>query len=178
MEEAFIKWNFRADLWAASTAMAMFAAYVALDLARGVSSRHRFTVWRSLVASALALAGGTWAAHFIVIAGNPLPFDLGYHAGITLGALMLALVTSIAGVHLGARPHLTAGRIVLAAFILGTGACGVPLLNLRALDFAPAPQWNLLLIAGGWAGACLCAGASLSIVAVNRRRVSHLGLSW
>ncbi|MEY4561903.1 MAG: hypothetical protein RLZZ618_1180, partial [Pseudomonadota bacterium] len=64
MEEAFLEWRVGADLWAASTVMAMFAAYVALDLARGVSSRHSFTAWRSLLASALALSAGTWAAHF------------------------------------------------------------------------------------------------------------------
>ena len=77
MEEAFLEWRFRADLWAASTAMAIFAAYVALDLARGVSSRYRFTVWRSLLSSAVALSAGTLAAHFIVMANEPLPFATG-----------------------------------------------------------------------------------------------------
>ncbi len=178
MEEAFLQWRFRADLWAASMAMAMFAAYVALDLARGVSSRHRVTAYRSLLASALALAAGTWATHFISMAGEPLPFSLGYDAGLALGALALALASSVVGVCLGARPHLGAARVVGAALVLGSGACAVPAVGLHALRLAPAPHWNLPLLAAGWALACVCAGASLYIVAVQRRSASQLRPGW
>ena len=178
MQETFLEWRFRADLWAASTAMAMFAAYVALDLARGVSSRHGFTVWRSLIVSSLALSAGIWATHFIAMAGEPLPFARGYDAGIALGALALAFVNSLIGVHLTARPHLGAARVVMAALLLGTGMCAVPALNLWALKIAPATHWNALLLAAGWASACVCAGAALSIVAIQRRSAAHLGFGW
>src|SRR5687767_310449 len=169
MEETFLKWGFRAELWAASTAMAMFAAYVALDLARGVSSHHRFTAARSLMASSLALSAGTWAAHFIALAGKPLPFELGYDAPLAFGALLLALASSVVGVYMSARPHMGAARIVVAAVALGTGVCVVPVVSLLALRLTPAPHWNLLWFAGGWALACLCAGGALSIVAAQRR---------
>jgi diguanylate cyclase len=178
MEEAFLDWRVGADLWAASTVMAMFAAYVALDLARGVSSRHRFTAWRSLLASALALAAGTWAAHFIAMAGDPLPLRLGYDSALAVGSLLLALLSSVIGVHLSARPHLGGLRVLVAALVLGTGVCAVPALSLTALRLTPGPHWNLPLVAMGWALACLCAGAALCIVAVRRRRVSQLGLAW
>ena len=178
MEEIFLEWRFRADLWAASTAMAMFAAYVALDLARGVSSRHGFTVWRSLLVSALALSTGTWATHFIAMAGEPLPFARGYDASIAFGAMALAFVSSLIGVHLTARPHLGAARVVMAALVLGTGVCAVPAMSLWALQIAPAARWNWLLLAAGWASACVCAGAALAIVAALRRGAAHLGFGW
>jgi diguanylate cyclase (GGDEF)-like protein len=178
MEEAFLDWRFRADLWAASTAMAMFAAYVALDLARGVSSRHRFTAWRSLIASALALSAGTWAAHFIAMAGEPLPFALGYDSGLALAALGFALASSLAGVYLSARPDLNGARVLVAALVLGTGVCAVPTLSLMALRLSPAPHWNLPLVAAGWALACVCAGGALAIVAAQRRSAAQLGLGW
>ena len=178
MEETFLEWRFRADLWAASTAMAMFAAYVALDLARGVSSRHNFTVWRSLVVAALALSTGTWATHFIAMAGEPLPFARGYDAGIALGALGVAFMSSLIGVHLTARPHLGAVRVVIAALVLGSGVCVVPAMGLWALQIAPAVHWKWLLLAAGWATACVCSGAALSIVAKLRRSAAHLGFGW
>ncbi|MBT9527449.1 MAG: EAL domain-containing protein [Rhizobacter sp.] len=156
----------------------MFAAYVALDLARGVSSRHTFTAWRSLIASALALSTGTWAAHFIAVAGEPLPFKLGYDSGLAFGSLLLALVTSVVGVYLSARPDLTGTRVVVAALVLGTGVCAVPALSLMALRLTPAPHWNLLIVAAGWTLACLGSGAALSIVAAQRRSASQLGLGW
>jgi diguanylate cyclase len=178
MEEVFLKWGFRAELWAASAAMAVFAAYVALDLARGVSSRHRFTAMRSLMAASLALSAGTWATHFIAIAGEPLPFALGYDTLLAAGALLLALASSMVGVYMSARPHLGAARIVIAALVLGTGVCAVPVVSLLAIRLTPAPHWNPLWIAGGWALACVCSGAALSIVAVQRRSASPLGLAW
>ncbi len=178
MEEALLEWRVSADLWAASTVMAMFAAYVTLDLARGVSSRHRFTAWRSLMSSALAFSAGTWATHFIAMAGDPLPFKLGYDGLLAFGSLLLALASSVIGVYLTARPHLGYGRVAAAALVLGTGVSAVPVLNLAALHLSHAPHWNPWLIAGGWTLACLCAGAALSIVAAQRRRVAQLGLAW
>jgi diguanylate cyclase (GGDEF)-like protein len=178
MEEGFLEWRFRADLWLASTAMAMFAAYVALDLARGVSSRHRATAYRSLLASALALSTGTWAAHFISMAGDPLPFSLVYDGGLALGALALALVSSLIGVYLGAWPNLGTARLAAATLVIGTGACAVPAVGVQALGLTPAPHWNLPLLAVGWALACVCAGGSLCIVAAQRRSASYLRPRW
>jgi NO-binding membrane sensor protein with MHYT domain len=165
MDEAFLTWRFRPELWAASAAMAIFAAYVALDLARGVSSR-------------LALGAGTWAAHFIAVANEPLPFSMRYHGGWVFAAFALALVSSVVGVHMSARPRLGMGRVVLAAVGLGLGACGVPFLGLHALQLAPPPHWNPLWLAAGAALASLCAGLALGIVAEQRRRRPQLSLRW
>jgi diguanylate cyclase (GGDEF)-like protein len=178
MDEAFLTWRFRPELWAASAAMAIFAAYVALDLARGVSSRHAFTAVRAGVSSALALGAGTWAAHFIAVANEPLPFSMRYHGGWVFAAFVLALLSSVVGVHMSARPRLGLGRVVLAAVGLGLGACGVPFLGLHALQLAPPPHWNPMWLAAGAALASLCAGLALGIVAEQRRRRPQLSLRW
>lgn len=176
MDEAFLMWRFRAELWAASTAMAIFAAYVALDLARGVSSRHRFTALRTGLASALALGSGTWASHFIAVANEPLPFAMGYHGGWVLASLVVALASSVVGVHLGARPELGTRRIVIAAIVLGVGACTVSALGVLALQLSPAPHWNWAMIGAGIALSCLCAGGALTVVARQRRVRAQLGI--
>lgn len=178
MDEAFLTWRFRAELWAASTAMAIFAAYVALDLARGVSSRHASTSLRAGLASAVALAAGTWAAHFIAVANEPLPVAMGYHGGWVFAALALALVSSVVGVQMSARPQLRLGRVTVAAVVLGLGACGVPMLGLMALQLSAGTHWNIPLIGVGALAASLFAGMALAIVAEQRRRRPHLGLLW
>jgi diguanylate cyclase (GGDEF)-like protein len=176
MDEAFIAWKWHPELWAASTAMAVFAAFVALDLARGGSSRHKFTVFRTLASSALALAVGTWATHFVLMSGEPLPFTLRYDSSIALAALVLAFVTSFIGVGLSALPQLGARRVLMAALILGTGSCAVPAVALLALQLSPGPGWNYPLVAAGWAVACALAAAALGIVAARRRANAALGL--
>jgi diguanylate cyclase len=178
MEEAFLEWRFRADLWAASTVMAMFAAYVALDLARGVSSRHRSTALRTGVSAALALGAGTWASFFIAMAGEPLAFSVGYHPVVVLASLLVAMLSSAVGVHMSARPDLGARRIAIAALVLGAGACAVPALGLAALQLSPAPHWNWPWLVTGALAATACAAAALCIVAAQRRRAAQLGLAW
>jgi diguanylate cyclase len=178
MEEAFLEWRFRADLWAASTVMAMFAAYVALDLARGVSSRHRSTALRTGVSAALALGAGTWASFFIAMAGEPLAFSVGYHPAVVLASLLVALLSSAVGVHMSARPDLGARRIAIAALVLGAGACAVPALGLAALQLSPGPHWNWPWLVTGALAATACAAVALCIVAAQRRRAAQLGLAW
>jgi diguanylate cyclase (GGDEF)-like protein len=178
MDEAFLKWGFRAELWAASAAMAIFAAYVALDLARGVSSRHRFSALRTGLASALALGAGTWAAHFIAVANEPLPFAMGYHGSWVFASFLVALATSVVSVHMSARPELGIRRVVIAASVLGMGACAVPVLGVIALRLSPPPQWNWPLLAAGAASSCLCAGLALALVARQRRVSAQLGAGW
>src|SRR5882724_3917326 len=178
MEEAFLKWGVSADWWTASTVMVVFASYVALDLARGVASRHRSTVWRSLLASALALSTGIWATHFISLAGDPLPFPMGYERWTTFGALALALAVSMLGTHLSARHGLNTARVTGAALVLGTGACAVPAVCVFALHLFPAAHWKLLPLLLGWALTCLGIGITLAFVAASRRSASQLGAWW
>ncbi|HET7792067.1 MAG TPA: EAL domain-containing protein [Rhizobacter sp.] len=176
MDEAFIGWKWHPELWAASTAVVVFAAFVALDLARGGSSRHKFTVARTLSASAFALAAGAWATHFVSMAGEPLPFALGYDSWWVFGALVLSFVCCFLGVGLSALPQLGARRVLAAALVLGSGACAVPALGLKALHLSPAPVWNWGLVAAGWGAATALIAGALSIVAARRRADKPLGL--
>jgi diguanylate cyclase (GGDEF)-like protein len=178
MDEGFIGWRLQAELWAASTAMAVFAAYVALDLARGVSSRNRITAIRTMVASALALGAGTWATHFVAMSGDPLPFALGYDNGSAVAGLALAFVSSLMGVAASALPQLGKRRVGFAALVLGVGACAVPAVGLVALQLTPGPSWNYGLLAAGALLSCVLAGVSLGTVAARRRVSPQLGLWW
>ncbi|MGY4831304.1 putative bifunctional diguanylate cyclase/phosphodiesterase [Sphaerotilaceae bacterium SBD11-9] len=178
MDEAFIGWKWHTEPWAVSTAVAVFAAFVALDLARGGSSRHKFTVLRTLAASSLALACGAWSTHFALMSDNPLPFALGYDSWTVLAALVLAYVFCFVGVGASALPQLGARRVLLASLILGTGSCAVPAVGLMALQLSPAPEWNLGLVAAGWAASCALAAGALGLVAARRRASGSLGWWW
>ncbi len=177
MEDGFIDWRFRADLWTASTAMAIFAVYVALDLARGASSRNRNTVLRAIIASAIALGAGMWSAYFVALAHEPLPFAMGYDARLVVAGLGIAFLTSLLAVYLSARPRLGTLRVIAGGLTIGTGACLVPAVNLSALRLAPAPDWDLAWLIGGWLAASVLACTGLFIVAARRRKQVLLGLS-
>jgi diguanylate cyclase (GGDEF)-like protein len=178
MEQAFLEWSIRAELWSASTAMAIFACYVALDLSRGVSSRQRFTAWRSLFSATVAFSAGIWATHFISVVGNPMPFPLGYDALGAFSALAIAAGASMLAIQLSARKRMYAARVVLTSIVVGTAVCAVPVVNTIALRLSPPVEWNWVFLLSGWAMACLCAGAALTGVAYRQRQVAALNAWW
>ncbi len=178
MTEVFLSWSFRTELWWASAAMAVFASYVALDLAHGVASSNRFTALRSLLASAVALATGTVACHFVVLSERPLPLSWGFHGWVVIGALVVAFAGGLTGVLLSARHQMTRVHVALTAVVLAAGACAVPMAALLAWDISPGVHWNWALIGVGWALACISACAALPIVAAQPRSVSRLRPAW
>lgn len=176
MEDGLMAWTVRADLWAAAAAMAVFASYVALDLARGASSRNRFTIGRSVVASALALSAGGWAAHFISMAGEPLKFAVGYQGWLVTVAMGVAVLLSVVAVQISSRPGLGTGGVLIAAAFLGLSACAVPALSLSAMSLSPSPRWSPLHIGAGGLLAFVSASLALFVVSFRGRTGKPLGL--
>jgi diguanylate cyclase (GGDEF)-like protein len=174
MEAATIPWAFRADLWAAAAAMAWAASYVALDLARGMTSSHRPTSLRALAGAALALAAGLWAAHLIVLAGEPLPVALRYDFVLIFSALALAYFLTLAGLACSVGGKRTVMRSGLSAGCVGAAACAGPLVAVVALHFEPGPTLNYLGIAGAWAVSAVLAAAGLRAYAQRQRDVKPL----
>ena len=165
MDAAFLDWNLEAGAWAGAVLVAVFAAYVALDLGRGVLSSHWPTSTRSLAGAALAWATGVSASHFIVLVGDPLPFGLVYGPVKVFFALALGFACAVAAFHFGITTKRRCARILAAAVGLGTSACVLPALNLMALHLQPGLQWEPLSVAIGWVLAIALSGAALRLYA-------------
>ncbi len=163
METATTPWAFRADLWAGAAVMVCVAAYVALDLARGMRSSHRATAVRSLLGASLALACGAWAAHLIVLADEPLPFRFGYHALTIFGSLALAYLSMASALCLSLRPRQMAWRLPVGAGVLGAGACSGPVVAVLALQLTPQIQWQWGTLVAGWALSSALAGGAFFV---------------
>jgi diguanylate cyclase (GGDEF)-like protein len=160
MDGLSIPWAFRLDLWVAAAVMAVGASFVGLEVARGIESTRRSTSVRSLLAAALALACGVWSGHLIVMAGEPLPFRLGYQGAVAFAALVLTYVCVAAGLSVGVGCKSPLLRFGAAPLVLGLGACAGPMLLLAALHVSPALHWGApsLGIALAWS-TLLSAGA-------------------
>ncbi|MHB1204192.1 MAG: MHYT domain-containing protein [Rhodospirillaceae bacterium] len=125
-------------LVALSFALAVFAAYVALELA----DRVRVTVGRTrllwLGAAAVAMGGGIWTMHFLAIIGLRLPFRAHFNYGLTAVSLLVAVAVTAAGLYVafwrGRRwPHYLA-----AGAIMGAGVAAMHYVGMAALEI-PIP---------------------------------------
>ena len=151
METGLIDWRLHTGGWLAAAALALLAAYAALDLSRGALSPHRPTSARALAAASLALSLGVCGAHFVALAGSGLPFQLHYRVASALAMAAGAYVASALGLWLAVdrlrRPvRILAGSVVLTALV-----CAVPPLLMRAVELHPPLQWR----PGPWAAAVL-----------------------
>ncbi|MBX3607190.1 MAG: EAL domain-containing protein [Piscinibacter sp.] len=162
-----LAWHFRPVLDTAAALLAIFAVFVALDLARRVGrTRGRASaLW--LAGAALALGSGVSAVHFVTLAGDPLPFPLGYGGWLTALAGGLGIVASALALRLAYDPRAGRGQ-ALAAGLLWSLACIAAFgLYLTDLRIAPAPAWRAPWLAAGVAGlaAAVCAAVWITRLA-------------
>ena len=141
---AMVPTGYNPALVALSIAIAVFAAYTALDLGgrvRGAGATARL-VW--LAGAALAMGGGIWSMHFV----GMLAFEMGrpttYHLGLT--ALSLAIAIGFTGAALGyvARANARERDVVVAGPLMGLGVAAMHYTGMAAMQvhgnlaFSPA----------------------------------------
>ena len=179
MDTGMIDWSLNTGWWLVSWGLALFAAYAALDLSRGVLSAHRPTAMRALAGAALALATGVCATHFIALAHSGLPAVMHFHAWSVFGTLVLAYIGSLLGIGLAVDRLRRPARGIAGAVVLGAFLCAVPLLLLLSVDLHPGLRWH---DPGPWlAGAVpLVAGVALAWYAFSRcrRPATRHTLAW
>ncbi len=151
-QDAFIAWQFRPGLDAAAALLAALAVYVALDLARRLPQSSGRVAWFWLLGSALALGTGMWSVHFIALAGDPLPFPIGYGGRLAGAGWLIGLAACALALHLAfVRPAAPVASGV-AAGLMAVGAVASFALYLLDLRIAPAPQWRWTWLLGAACG--------------------------
>lgn len=140
-----------------SVFIAVFASYLALDLARRVRRQDRIgrTIWTA--GGALVLGTGIWSMHFIGMLGFSLPVALGYDAAVTAWSWLAAVGVSTLALLIAARDSL--GRTMLAggSLVMGAGISAMHYIGMGALQIAPGIVWNGWLVA---ASVLIAVGAS------------------
>jgi diguanylate cyclase len=156
--------RYDAGVVALSIGVAMFASYVALDLARRIHEQDRrgaALAWT--VGGALVMGSGIWSMHFIGMLAMQLPIDIGYNTGPTLLSWVAAVAVSAFALSLGARPRLSPSAIGFGALIMGGGICAMHYLGMGAIDLAPGIVWNPVWVA---ASALIAFGASAAALLI------------
>ena len=82
---------------AASFAIASFASYVALDLARRVRTPERTAALVWWLGGSVAMGTGIWSMHFVGMIAYTLPIPLGYTHLFTLLSWLAGVAASIRG---------------------------------------------------------------------------------
>lgn len=136
-----------------SFALAVTAAYSALNLISQVShSTGRIRrLW--LLSGACVLGSGMWAMHFVGIMASQFPFEIGYRPGRAVLSLLISMLSSFVALWIATKPRQRIWRLPIGGIILGTGISAMHYVALSSMEmegtihYEPLAQGISILIA-------------------------------
>src|SRR5258705_2658893 len=120
----------------------LFACYTALSLiARARENDARCSLaWIS--AASIVFGGGVWATHFVAMLAFRPGFPVGYHVGLTLVSIAVAVIIAWFGFALGLRYRSGA----LGGAVLGVAIGAMHYTGMKALSVPADLDWEHHLI--------------------------------
>jgi NO-binding membrane sensor protein with MHYT domain len=133
---------------AISTLIAIFAAYTALDLTRGLVAARGRERWAWLATGSLALGTGIWSMHFVGMLAYSAPgLRIAYDVQLVLLSVVAALVGSSVALSMAARGHISHGRLALAALAMGGAVSAMHYIGMAAMRANAPLEWNPKIVA-------------------------------
>src|ERR1700722_14264453 len=101
-----------------SVALAMFAAYVALDLAGRVTAARHWTRALWLAGGATSMGLGIWSMHYIGMLAFRLPVPVLYHYPTVLWSLLAAIAASAVALFTVSRERMSVAQELLGSAVV------------------------------------------------------------
>lgn len=130
-----------------SIAVAIFASYVALDLANSVTQAKGRAQMIWLACGALAMGFGIWSMHFVGMLAFEMPgMAMAYDVPLMILSILIAVAASAIALYIVSRPKVApisfvAGGIAMAAAIAGMHYTGMYSMRMEAVI-----RWNHWLV--------------------------------
>jgi diguanylate cyclase len=160
---AYLDPSYNPAIVLASLAIATFASYVALDLAKRVRTDDRRVALAWWAGGSVALGTGIWCMHFVGMLAFSLAIPLGYTLALTVLSWCAGVAVSAIALWVAGQGTLTWGRLAGGALAMGAGICAMHYTGMAALDMAPGIVWNKALVAASAAIAVAASAAALRI---------------
>lgn len=136
-----------------SFALAVTAAYSALNLIAQVpqSTGRIRRLW--LMSAACVLGSGMWAMHFVGIMATHFPFEIGYRPGRAVLSLLVSMLCSFGALWIATVPRQRMWRLTLSGLILGAGISVMHYIGISSMEiegkmhYEPLAQGISVLIA-------------------------------
>lgn len=138
--------GFHTELVLLSTLTAAMVSYLAFVLAGRMSGKRNGagTLW--LTVGAVALGAGAWATHFIGMLAWQSPIPLTYDPWLTLGSLVIAVLTCWYSLRTANLNRLHWPSLVRSGLVLGAGVAAVHYVAMAAISIQPGLDLDATLV--------------------------------
>ena len=161
--------SYDSDGVALSVIIAIYASYVALDLARRVRGKDRESVILWTAGGALVMGTGIWSMHFVGMLAMGLPITVTYDRPLTLVSWLVAVSVSIISLLLAARDRLSGSAWLIGAIAMAAGICGMHYIGMMAMMLTPVIVWNATLVGLSMLIALFASAIALRVFFAMRR---------
>jgi PAS domain S-box-containing protein len=134
-------------LVALSVAIAVLAAYAALDLGGRVTSARGGARLAWLSGGALAMGIGIWAMHYIGMLAFRLPFAVEYDWPMVVLSLLAAVLASGVALFVVSRKAMTMTVAVVGSFFMGAGIASMHYVGMEAMRLPAMCSYSSGLVA-------------------------------
>lgn len=178
MDYSFLIPAYNANLVTLSVMVAMFASFVALDLARRVYTADGVTAQYWLAGGSFAMGTGIWSMHFIGMLAFSLPIQLGYDFYITFLSWVAAVGVSWIALSIASRKEANWKRIGMCSTAMGIGICAMHYTGMYAMQMEPGIEWHFGWLLTSIVIAVVASFASLIIFFWMRNQKGMARLGW
>jgi signal transduction histidine kinase len=129
-----------------SIAIAMFASYVALDLAARLNQARgqaRMIWW---LGGSLAMGVGIWSMHFVGMLAFHLPVQVAYDGPLVLLSVLVAIAASALALFIASRSALPLFVLLVSSLLMGAAISGMHYIGMAAMRMAGEVAWRLGLV--------------------------------
>ena len=134
-------------LVALSVVIAIFASYVALDLAARVTAAQNKARMAWLFGGAVAMGTGIWSMHYCGMLAYHLPVPVYYHIPTVVLSLVAAIVASFIALFVVSRPSVSILHVVVGSLLMTGGIAGMHYTGMAAMRMSAMHQWDITLVA-------------------------------
>lgn len=156
-----VQTGYNPTLVALSIAIAIFAAYTALDLGsrvRGAAPGQRVT-W--VVGAALAMGGGIWAMHFVGMLAFAMAMPVTYELVPTVASFLIAVGATGAAFAWVSRPGAGTRSVLVSGPLMGVGVAAMHYTGMAAMRMPGNLAFSAPIVAASVAIAVIAATAAL-----------------
>ena len=134
--------SYNYGLVALSIALAMVAAYAALDLAGRVTAAHRGARWFWLTGGATSMGLGIWAMHYIGMLAFSLPVPVLYHYTTVILSLLAAIAASGVALFTVSRERMSIASLLAGSLVMGGGIAAMHYIGMEAMRFPAMMEYR------------------------------------
>jgi PAS domain S-box-containing protein len=168
--------QFNPSLVTLSILVAIFASYVALNLAYAVShSKGRAqALWLGCGAGAMGV--GIWSMHFVGMLAFEMPgMTMGYDIPLMLLSVAVAIGSSGIALFIASQPVLPFGSILSGGVAMAAAISGMHYIGMFSMRMAATIKWNPFLVVLSVLIALIASFGALAIFIRLRTKSDHIG---